>query len=79
MGNKRIAKKTLTESLINQKGRGGKTNHKLLTNKLKYFFEKRRIFEINVVVVYRKETEENRFNLLLGNCHGRITYKELIN
>ena len=37
------------------------------------------IFEINVVVVYKKETEENRFNLLLGNCHGRITYKELIN
>ena len=27
----------------------------------------------------KKETEENRFNLLLGNCHGRITYKELIN
>jgi len=35
------------------------------------------IFEINVVV-YKKETEENRFNLLLGNCHGRITYEELI-
>jgi transposase-like protein len=25
------------------------------------------------------ETEENRFNLLLDNCNGRITYKELIN
>ncbi len=24
----------------------------------------------------KKETEENRFNLLLGNYHGRITYKE---
>ena len=25
------------------------------------------------------ETEESRFNLLLDNCNGRITYKELIN
>jgi len=25
------------------------------------------------------ETEEGRFNLLLDNCNGRITYKELIN
>ena len=32
MGNKRIAKKTLTESLINQKGRGRKTASKRLTN-----------------------------------------------
>ena len=27
----------------------------------------------------KEETEENRFNLLLDNCNGRITYKELIN
>jgi len=25
------------------------------------------------------ETEENRFNLLLNNCGGRIIYEELIN
>lgn len=27
----------------------------------------------------KRETEENRFNLLLSNCNNRITYKELIN
>ena len=26
----------------------------------------------------KKETEESRFNLLLGNYRGRITYRELI-
>ncbi len=26
----------------------------------------------------KKETEENRFNLLLANCGGRLTYQDLI-
>jgi hypothetical protein len=34
-------------------------------------------FLINVVL-YEKETEENRFILLLGDCHGKIIYEELI-
>ena len=40
-------------------------------------FLKKKDFLINVVL-YKKETEENRFNLLLSNCRGRIIYEELI-
>lgn len=39
----------------------------------RYLFEN--TFRYNTIC----ETEENRFNLLLNNCNGRITYKELIN
>ncbi|NCO24587.1 MAG: transposase [bacterium] len=34
--------------------------------------------ECNFRYNIKKGIEENRFNLLLGNCYGRITYKELI-
>jgi hypothetical protein len=41
-------------ALIKQKGRGGKTASKRLTNNLKLFFEKRKIFENYIVYKIEK-------------------------
>ena len=40
-------------ALINQKGRGGKTTNKRLTNTINYFFKKRIVSKLNVEDKYR--------------------------
>jgi len=63
-----------TIALINQKGRVGKTSYKRLTNNLKLFFEKRRIFKDLSYREYRKNLllQQNTTQNMLIQKHKKI-------